>query len=116
MTIALVVIATILGLIATVSAVGKLTKRPDVIETMTNVGVPEHLIPALAGLELLGALGLIVGIWSKPIGVAAATGLTWYFLGAVASHVRAKDQVKDLVPALVLSLIAITTLIFEVAR
>ncbi|MEI6700945.1 MAG: DoxX family protein [Actinomycetota bacterium] len=63
MTIAQIMTGTLRGFLATASATGKLTKRPDVIASMTRVGVPERQIPALAGLELLGSLGLIMGIW-----------------------------------------------------
>jgi uncharacterized membrane protein YphA (DoxX/SURF4 family) len=52
-----------------------------------------HLTPAfwrLAGsLEVLGAIGLIAGIWISPIGIAAASGLTLFMIGAALSRLRA---------------------------
>jgi len=114
--IALIVIATILGLAATASAWAKISQRSDIIETLVRVGVPKRAVPLLAGLELLGALGLLVGIWSKPIGVAAAAGLTLYFAGAVIAHVRVKDPAKDITPAVVLFILATVTFILELTR
>jgi hypothetical protein len=35
------------------------------------------------------ALALVAGLFWWPIGVAAATGVTVYFVGAVGSHLRA---------------------------
>jgi uncharacterized membrane protein YphA (DoxX/SURF4 family) len=40
-------------------------------------------------LEWLGALGLVAGIWVRPIGVAAASGLALFMIGAAVSRVRA---------------------------
>jgi hypothetical protein len=70
----------------------------------------------LALVEILGALGLLVGIWVVPIGVAAAAGLTLYFLGAVAAHVRVKAPMKDLLPAVGLMLLALVTTLLQLAR
>jgi hypothetical protein len=64
----------------------------------------------------LGALGLLVGIWFVPIGVAAAACLTLYFLGAVVAHARSKGPLKDVVPPVVLMLLALATTVLELAR
>ncbi|MFB7915982.1 DoxX family protein [Streptomyces sp. NPDC056061] len=37
------------------------------------------------------AVGLLVGIGCRPLGVAAAVGVVLYFLGAVIAHLRVKD-------------------------
>jgi uncharacterized membrane protein YphA (DoxX/SURF4 family) len=116
MTIALIIVAALLGLIATFSAFGKLSGRPDVVATLERVGVPKRRVPLLAILELLGAVGLLVGIWSKPVGVAASLGFVLYFLGAVLSHVRVKDKMKDSGPAAVLFLLSVATFVLELAR
>jgi hypothetical protein len=42
-------------------------------------------------LKTLGALGLIVGLWIPAIGVAAAAGLTIFFICAMYTHVLAND-------------------------
>jgi uncharacterized membrane protein YphA (DoxX/SURF4 family) len=99
MTIALIIIGSFVGLAASMSALGKLSKKPDVMGIMEHVGVKSAQIPLLAVLELLGALGILVGIWSKPLGVAATIGLSLYFLGAVGAHLKVKDVVKDVAPA-----------------
>ncbi len=116
MTAVLIIVAGLLGLAATGSAFAKFTKKEDVIKSVTHVGVKNEYIPLLAILEVLGALGLLAGIHSKPLGVAAATGLALYFLGAVAAHLRVKDKVKDFAPALVLFLVAVGTVLLELGR
>jgi DoxX-like family len=44
----------------------------------------------LGTLKLAGALGLLVGLGLPVIGIAAATGLVLYFIGAVIAHLRAR--------------------------
>ncbi len=116
MNIALIIIAVILGLAATVSAMGKLRKMPQVVDQMHHVGVKDSQIPILAILELLGAAGLLVGIWVPILGVLAALGLTLYFIAAVIAHVRAKDAMKDAAPALGLAVVSLVVLLLELAR
>ncbi|MCX6508044.1 MAG: DoxX family protein [Actinobacteria bacterium] len=114
MTIVLVILASLLGAVATASALGKLTKKPDIMASMEHVGVTPDMIQVLALLEIFGAIGLLAGIRSQPLGVAAAIGLTLYFDGAVFFHLRVKDKVKDFAPAMVLGLLSLAVAILEI--
>ncbi|MBD0421649.1 DoxX family protein [Streptomyces sp. TRM S81-3] len=91
MSIAYVVLAVLLSLMLVVSGRGKLVKDPKVMAVLEAVGVASGLVPVLAVLEFAGALGLLVGIGYRPLGVAAAVGVVLYFLGAVIAHLRVKD-------------------------
>ena len=92
MFIATVVVTVLLALAVIGSAAGKLSKQPKVIEMLTGLGVPESWVPRLAAAELAGGIGLLVGLAVPAIGVAAAIGLICYFVGAVVTHIRAKDN------------------------
>jgi uncharacterized membrane protein YphA (DoxX/SURF4 family) len=116
MTIALIILAALLGVAAAGSAVQKLRRDARVVATMHSVGVSDRQIPILALLEILGALGLLVGIWLPLVGAAAAIGLLLYFLGAIIAHVRAKAPVKEAIPAAVLMVLALVTTLLELAR
>ena len=116
MNIALIVLALLLGVAATGSALGKLRRVPSVVESMHGVGVSDSQIRVLALLESLGALGLLIGIWIMPVGVAAAAGLTLYFIGALIAHARVKAPIKESVPPLVLAVLALATTLLELAR
>ena len=84
---------------AAFSAVAKIRRDAKVVHVIQEVvGVPLRFFPLLAACELAGALGLVLGIWSPWVGVAAAIGLVIYFVGAVASHLRVGD-VKGMGPA-----------------
>ncbi|KRF20087.1 hypothetical protein ASG90_19205 [Nocardioides sp. Soil797] len=92
MFIALVITTVLLALIATNSAVMKLRKNEQVIESIHGtVGVPLRYLPVLAALEIAGAIGIVAGLWLEPLGIAAAAGLVAYFVGAVAGHLRVGD-------------------------
>ena len=53
-------------------------------------------------LEVLGALGLAAGYFSRPIGMAAAIGLTLLMVLGVITRVRVGDTLLATMPALVL--------------
>jgi Zn-dependent protease with chaperone function len=95
----------------TISAVGKLTRMPQVVENLTRAGVPLDRYPSLAALELAGAAGLLIGWWWAPIGIAAAMGVVLYFAGAVAAHLRQGD--RGIGPAGFLLVVALATLVLR---
>lgn len=102
---ATVAVSLLLALIATMSAVLKFQRHDQVVGSIHGtVGVPLERLPLLAALELLGAAGLIVGLWFAPIGIAAAIGLILYFVGAVIGHVRVGDTAGISSPMFPLSL------------
>ena len=92
MFIALIVATVVLSAIAVGSAIGKLRKAEQVVAAIHGtVGVPLRLLPVLAGLEIAGAVGILIGLAVEPLGIAAATGLVLYFVGAVIGHLRVGD-------------------------
>ncbi|MGW1009597.1 DoxX family protein [Streptomyces termitum] len=91
MFIAYAVVAVLLALMAAASAFLTLTKNPQVMATMTKVGVPDSWLPGLAAAKAAGALGLLAGLFVPLLGEAAALGLLLYFIGAAVSHLRVKD-------------------------
>jgi len=79
MKIALDVFGALLAFAAIGSAISKLKKVPDVMAAMEKVGVKPNQIPVLAFLEIAGGLGIIAGIWNKPLGVLSSICLALYF-------------------------------------
>ncbi|MEV0248351.1 DoxX family protein [Nocardia sp. NPDC050712] len=57
---------------------------------MKQYGIPEWTLYPLAAIKAVGALGLLVGLAIPPLALAAALGLTIYFLLAVATILRAR--------------------------
>jgi len=116
MKIALIVLGGFIGISIAFSAFGKIKRIPGAVEAIAHVGVKEKQYNQLAALELLGSLGLLVGIWVKPIGVAASVGIALYFIGAQVAHMRMKDSFAKMFPAVFLFLIAAATMILELKR
>ena len=89
---------------------------PDVMKSMESVGVKPHQIPILAALEISGGAGLIVGIWSIPLGKVSAICLTLYFIGAVTSHFKKKHGFPEFAPALLIAVIALFETLLQLGR
>jgi hypothetical protein len=58
---------------------------------MARAGVPDSWMTTLGILKAAGGIGLLIGIGIPPIGMAAAIGLTLFFVGAIVTHLRAHD-------------------------
>ena len=76
--------------------------------------MPESWLNGLAALLIVGAIGLIAGIFWPMAGLAAAGGLAIYFLLAVGFHIRASDTRHAITPA-VLAVVAVAVLALQVA-
>ena len=113
MFLALVIATVVLAAIAVGSATGKLRKAEQVIAAISGtVGVPLRFLPVLAALEIAGAVGILIGLAVEPLGIAAATGLVLYFVGAVAGHLRVRDTKGVAQPVLPL-LLSIAVLVLR---
>ncbi|MEU9606436.1 DoxX family protein [Streptomyces sp. NPDC048057] len=84
------VIITVITVLANVGNVVMDFANPKSVQAnAAEVRVPANWIPWLAALKGAGAAGLLVGLLGAPaVGLAAATGLVLFFVGAVAAHVR----------------------------
>jgi len=105
MTIAL---SLVLAALLLATAIRKLTHSPGAVETYRRVGVPERRLNLLALILAAGAAGVVIGLWWRPLGVAAAAGLVAYFVLAVAAHIRHHDLKPVPTPSVFLALSAAT--------
>lgn len=116
MKIALDIFGGLLVFAAIGSAIAKLLKVPDVMTSMASVGVKAKQVPLLALLEIAGGLGVIVGIWNKPLGIVSSGALVLYFLGALIAHARAKSKIADAGAAIGIFVIAFITTFLQLKR
>ncbi|NDV10259.1 DoxX family protein [Rhodococcus sp. IEGM 248] len=108
MLIATVVVSIALAALLLVSGLGKLRRDPTQMATLTTVGFPQTRAWLLATAEFAGAMGLLLGLFWWPLGVAGAAGATAYFVGATLAHIRARDY--KLAAPLTLLLLAVVAL------
>jgi len=114
MGIAYLVVTIVLAAMVAFSGVGKLRRDPKIVHVIHEVvGVPMKFFPLLAACEIVGALGLVLGIWLSFLGAAAALGLVFYFTGAVVSHLRVGDM-KGIGPAAFLLAVSVAALALRI--
>ncbi|CAA9560622.1 MAG: hypothetical protein AVDCRST_MAG87-1553 [uncultured Thermomicrobiales bacterium] len=92
MYVASVTVSILLALVLLASGVMKVRRAPAVVANLRMVGVAERVIPGLGALEIAAALGLLLGLFWWPIGLAAGVGAVIYFVGAIVTHLRARDN------------------------
>ncbi|MFJ2263703.1 DoxX family protein [Streptomyces sp. NPDC087844] len=100
------IVAALMSAVLLASAGAKFTRPKRLVDQMSTLGLPYGVLPLLGSAQIAGAGGLVIGLWWGPLGIAAAVGLTLYFIGAVATHLRAGDY-KGTPPAAVLTAVAI---------
>ena len=105
------VVVTLMAIAAsTFVAMANFMRLKFVLTTAVKLGVPQSWITVLGSLNAAAALGLLVGlIGVPPIGTAAAIGLILYFVGAIITHLRARDY--SIGPAAAFLLLAVATLV-----
>ena len=103
------VVTVITALVTAAIAIPDFIPAGFVLANSAKVHVPRSWLPMLGALKLAGALGLLVGVVGPPaIGIAAATGLVLYFIGAVIAHVRARVFYNIAFPGAYLGLSAVS--------
>lgn len=102
-----------MALLLVLSAYAKLARMPQLVEAITALGVPTRALPILAGLEIAGAAGLLIGIWWAPLGIAAAIGVVGYFIGAITAHLRKSDY-RGSAGAVVMFVVSIVALVLSI--
>ncbi|MGB6182962.1 MAG: DoxX family protein [Rhodococcus sp. (in: high G+C Gram-positive bacteria)] len=112
MFIATIVLTVLLAIVLVGSAAGKLTRQDAVVRSLTTVGVPANRFPILAYLEIAGAAGILIGLFWWPLGVLAGACVVLYFVGAVAAHLRVKDN--QLAAPAVIAVVAVAAVVLRV--
>ncbi|MFF9453284.1 DoxX family protein [Streptomyces flaveolus] len=109
-----VIVSSLMSVVLVASAGAKFTRPKRLVDQMSTLGLSYGMLPFLGVAQIAGAGGLIMGLWWGLIGIAAAVGLTLYFIGAVAAHLRVSDY-KGAPPAAVLTSVAIVLILLRVA-
>lgn len=89
------------ALLCVIPASMKLSGTGRMRHVAKQFGVPWSRYRLIGVLELIAPIAVVVGIWWRPAGVIAGTGMTALLIGAVIFHRRAGDTVRDYAAALV---------------
>jgi hypothetical protein len=97
-------------------AVADFARANFVLANGEELQVPASWLPALGSLKVAGVVGLLIGlVWSPALAVAAAFGLTLFYVGAVATHIRARVLYNIAFPGAFLAFAA-ATLVLAIAH
>lgn len=102
------VLAVALSLIFLPLGLAKIAAVPFMRQAAAHLGMTPGHYRVVGALEVAGAAGLLLGLVSLPLGVAAATGLALLMAAAAVVHLRRGDPPPRALPAVVLALIAVT--------
>jgi DoxX-like family len=110
-----VICSLLLALVAAASATMDFRGAPQVRELMHRLQYRPGFERFLGLIKVLGALGLVVGLFVHGLGLAAAIGFVLYFALAVKAHVNLGDAPSAYLPAAVLLALSALTLVAGLA-
>jgi len=111
MSIPIIIVQIVLGLLFV--AIGSMTVagRKMFVENFRRFGYPQWFRVVTGSLEVLGGLGLLIGIWLPWLAGLASAGLILAMLGAVGTEVRTREPLQKIVLPIVLGALAIVVAI-----
>jgi uncharacterized membrane protein YphA (DoxX/SURF4 family) len=83
-----------------IPAAGKLAGHPKMRTSAAHFGIAWRRYRLIGVAELAAAAGVLVGLFWRPAGLLAAAGMTLLLIGALISHRRAHDKLREALPAL----------------
>ena len=103
----IIVVQIVLGLLFVLIGSMTVAGREMFVENFRRFGYPQWFRVVTGSLEVLGGLGLLLGIWLPWLAALASAGLTLVMLGAVSTHLRIREPLQKLVLPIVMGTMAI---------
>ena len=94
-----VAVSVLLALLCLLPAAAKLSGQARMRQAAQHFGIAWQRYRLIGVAELAAAVGLLVGLRLRPLGVAAAVGMVLLLVGALITHIRAGDTAKEQAPA-----------------
>lgn len=95
-----ITLSLLLVAVCLVPAVAKLAGHPKMRHAAAHFGIAWRRYRLIGVAELAAAAGVLIGLFWRPAGLVAAAGMTLLLIGAVVTHRRARDNVREALPAL----------------
>jgi hypothetical protein len=83
--------------------VAKVLALPSMRQRAARLGFTAAAYRRIGALELLGAVGVPIGLVEPVIGVLAAAGLLLLLAGALFAHAHHRDKLREAAPAVLFS-------------
>lgn len=82
----------------------------------THLGLATRQSRLIGVVELAASVALVAGLAWPPLTIATAAGTTLLMFGAIGSHLRVRDSITAMLPALVVLIGALALLAISVLR
>jgi len=113
---ALTMVLTVLTALVFVAAAWmKFAEGEQAMETRDRLAIQPAPYALIGGVEVAGAVGALIGLAFRPLGIVALTGLVLLALGACAAHVKLHDPPSAARPAVLALVLAGGALALQLA-
>jgi len=107
MSIPIIIVQVVLGLLFVLIGSMTIAGRKMFVENFQRFGYPQWFRVVTGSLEVIGGIGLLIGIWLPWLAALASAGLTLVMLGAVFTEVRTREPLQKIVLPIVMGALAI---------
>ncbi len=111
MSILIIIVQVVLGLLFVLIGSMTVAGRKMFVDNFRHFGYPQWFRVVTGSLEVLGGIGLLIGIWLPWLAALASAGLILVMLGAVVTEVRTREPLQKIVLPIVLGALAIVVAI-----
>jgi uncharacterized membrane protein YphA (DoxX/SURF4 family) len=95
-----VAVSLLLIAVCLIPAAAKVAGHPKMRQSAAHFGIAWRRYRLIGVAELAAVVGVLIGLLWRPAGLAAAAGMILLLVGALITHRRAGDSVRDALPAL----------------
>jgi putative oxidoreductase len=110
-----IILQILLALIFTMTSIMSITGHKIQVENFVHLGLPQWFRVVTGWVQLIGVVVLVIGLWYPSVAALAGLWMGATMLGGFATHIMAKDSIKQLLPALILAIIAIIIAIINLS-
>ena len=96
MSILIIVVQVVLGLLFVLIGSMTIAGMKMFVENFRRFGYPQWFRIVTGSLEVLGGLGLLIGIWLPWLAALASAGLALVMLGALSTHLRIREPLQKI--------------------
>jgi uncharacterized membrane protein YphA (DoxX/SURF4 family) len=115
MTVLTIIVTVLTALVFLAAAILKFRKDPHTLETRDKLGIAPGPYTLIGVCELAGAIGALIGLAFRPLGIAALAGLVLVAIGACATQVRLKNPISEARPAIIALVLSVSALVLQIA-
>lgn len=113
MNIAAIVLQVLLGLAFLMSGFGKVSGQKMHVDNFVRYRHPQWLRVVTGLLQLVSVICIVIGFWTTSWAAVGGLLLTVIMLGAILTHIRIKDTMKNTFPAILLFILPLALLLLR---